>query len=155
MRISDWSSDVCSSDLESQPPVESRLSHRRIQAQMTTHYRQLTQGQRYQIEAGLSAAESQASIAKRVGVHPSTISREVRRDSTQNIYKAVSAAHESDARRAGARKFCKPATWLSHHLPVWLKHGMSPDQIPQRLKQEQNGRASRRERGGQYGEKPG
>ncbi|NMX46434.1 helix-turn-helix domain-containing protein, partial [Pseudomonas sp. WS 5407] len=37
---------------------------------MTTHYRQLTQGQRYQIEAGLSAAESQASIAKRVGVHP-------------------------------------------------------------------------------------
>jgi len=69
---------------------------------MTTHYRQLTQGQRYQIEAGLSAAESQASIAKRVGVHPSTISREVRRNSTQNIYKAVSAAHESDARRAGA-----------------------------------------------------
>ena len=70
---------------------------------MTTHYRQLTQGQRYQIEAGMSAAESQASIAKRVGVHPSTISREVRRNSTQNIYKAVSAAHESDARRAGAR----------------------------------------------------
>ena len=80
---------------------------------MTTHYRQLTQGQRYQIEAGLSAAESQASIAKRVGVHPSTISREVRRNSTQNIYKAVSAAHESDARRAGARKFCKPATWAA------------------------------------------
>ncbi|HGN1841603.1 TPA: IS30-like element ISPpu17 family transposase, partial [Pseudomonas aeruginosa] len=108
---------------------------------MTTHYRQLTQGQRYQIEAGLSAAESQASIAKRVGVHPSTISREVRRNSTQNIYKAVSAAHESDARRAGARKFCKPATWLSHHLPVWLKHGMSPEQIAQRLKQEQPSRA--------------
>src|SRR3546814_3783651 len=83
MRISDWSSDVCSSDLESQPPVESRLSHRRIQAQMTTHYRQLTQGQRYQIEAGLSAAESQASIAKRVGVHPSTISREVRRNRSE------------------------------------------------------------------------
>src|SRR3546814_13841594 len=83
MRISDWSSDVCSSDLESQPPVESRLSHRRIQAQMTTHYRQLTQGQRYQIEAGLSAAESQASIAKRVGVHPSTISSEVRRNRSE------------------------------------------------------------------------
>src|SRR5690606_41845046 len=60
---------------------------------------------------------------------------------SQNIYKAVSAAHESDARRAGARKFCKPATWLSHHLPVWLKHGMSPEQIAQRLKQEQPSRA--------------
>src|SRR3546814_11520007 len=45
------------------------------------------------------------------------------------------------ARRAGARKFCKPATWLSHHLPVWLKHGMSPEQIAQRLKQEQPSRA--------------
>ena len=42
---------------------------------MTTPYRQLTQSQRYQIEAGLRAKESQASIAKQVGVHPSTISR--------------------------------------------------------------------------------
>jgi IS30 family transposase len=48
---------------------------------MTTPYRQLTQGQRYQIEAGLRAKQSQASIAKQVGVHPSTISREVRRNS--------------------------------------------------------------------------
>src|SRR3546814_15594965 len=102
---------------------------------MTTHYRQLTQGQRYQIEAGLSAAESQASLAKRVGVHPSTISREVRRKSTQNNYKAVSAAHESDARRAGARKFCKPATWLRHHPPVWLKPGMRPEPNAQRFNQ--------------------
>ncbi|WP_157466016.1 helix-turn-helix domain-containing protein, partial [Colwellia sp. TT2012] len=68
---------------------------------MTTHYRQLTQGQRYQIEAGLSAAESQASIAKRVGVHPSTISREFRRNSTHNFYKAVSSAPESLSRRTG------------------------------------------------------
>ena len=37
---------------------------------MTTPYRQLTQGQRYQIEAGLRAKESQASIAKQVGVPP-------------------------------------------------------------------------------------
>src|SRR3546814_7524363 len=43
----------------------------------------ISQGQRYQIEAGLSAAESQASIAKRVGVHPSTISREVRRNRSE------------------------------------------------------------------------
>ncbi|MBN0245388.1 helix-turn-helix domain-containing protein, partial [Pseudomonas aeruginosa] len=75
---------------------------------MTTHYRQLTQGQRYQIEAGLSAGKSQASIAKQVGVHPSTISREVRRNSSQKTYKAVAATHESDARRAQARKHCKP-----------------------------------------------
>ena len=108
---------------------------------MTTHYRQLTQGQRYQIEAGLSAGKSQASIAKQVGVHPSTISREVRRNSSQKTYKAVAATHESDARRAQARKHCKPLTWFSHYLPLWLKHGMSPEQIAQRLKQEQPERA--------------
>jgi IS30 family transposase len=43
---------------------------------MTMPYRQLTQGQRYQIEAGLRAKESQANSAKQVGVLPSTISRE-------------------------------------------------------------------------------
>lgn len=48
---------------------------------MTTHYRQLTQGQRYQIEVGLAAGETRASIARRVGVHRSTISREIRRNS--------------------------------------------------------------------------
>ena len=74
---------------------------------MTTPYRQLTQGQRYQIEAGLRAKESQANIAKQLGVHPSTISREVRRNRSENVYEAVSVTHESDVRRAGARKFCK------------------------------------------------
>lgn len=101
---------------------------------MTTPYRQLTQGQRYQIEAGLRAKESQTNIAKQVGVHPSTISREVRRNRSENVYEAVSAPHESDVRRAGARKFCKPLAWLSHHLAIWLKHGMSPEQIAHRLK---------------------
>ena len=103
---------------------------------MTTPYRQLTQCQGYQIEAGLRAKESQASMANQVGVPPSTISREVRRNAAQKIYQAVSATRESDARRAGARQCCKPVTWLSHHLAIWLKHGMSPEQIAHRLKQE-------------------
>lgn len=105
---------------------------------MTTHYRQLTQCQRYQIEAGLSAGKSQASIAKKVGVHPSTISREVRRNGSLMTYKAVTASRESDTRRTGARKFCKPTVWLSYHPPVWLEHGMSPEQIAHRLRQEQS-----------------
>lgn len=103
---------------------------------MTTHYRQLTQCQRYQIEAGLSAGKSQLSIARQVGVHPSTISRELRRNGSPTLYKAATANRQSDARRAAARKFCKPTLWLRHHLPVWLEHGMSPEQIAQRLKQE-------------------
>jgi IS30 family transposase len=108
---------------------------------MTTHYRQLTQGQRYQIEAGLSAGKSQLSIARQVGVHPSTISREVRRNGSQKTYKAAAANRESDGRRATARKSCKPTAWFSHLLPVWLEHGMSPEQIAHRLKQEQPDRS--------------
>lgn len=104
---------------------------------MTTPYRQLTQGQRYQIEAGLARKESQASIAKQLGVSPATISREVRRNSSQAAYKAAAATSKSDTRRAQARKFCKPVVWLTQRLPVWLEHGMSPEQIAQRLKQEQ------------------
>jgi IS30 family transposase len=55
----------------------------------------------------------------------------------QKTYKAATASRESDARRAAARKFCKPTLWFSHHLPVWLERGMSPEQIAHRLKQEQ------------------
>jgi len=40
----------------------------------------VTQGQRYQIEMGLACKQSQAGIAKQLGVHPATISREIRRN---------------------------------------------------------------------------
>jgi IS30 family transposase len=44
-------------------------------------YTQLTQGQRYQIYALLKMDHSQTEIAIALGVHKSTISREVRRNS--------------------------------------------------------------------------
>ena len=43
-------------------------------------YTQLTQGQRYQIHAFLKAGFTQNNIAIEIGVHPSTISREIRRN---------------------------------------------------------------------------
>jgi len=42
-------------------------------------YRQLTQTQRYQIFAYLETGISQRQIAKAIGVHSSTISREIKR----------------------------------------------------------------------------
>jgi IS30 family transposase len=89
----------------------------------------------------LAAGKSQASIAKQRGVHPATISRKLRRNSNQTIYKGASATKLSDARRSGAREHCTPVTWFSHHLALWLKHGMSPEQIAQRLKKEHPDRA--------------
>lgn len=43
------------------------------------HYTQLTQEQRYQIQALMKAGLNQTEIAVIVGVHKSTISRELRR----------------------------------------------------------------------------
>jgi len=45
------------------------------------HYTQLTSEQRYQIYALLKKEHSQSEIAQVVGVHKSTISRELKRNS--------------------------------------------------------------------------
>ena len=60
---------------------------------------QLTQGQRYQIAKLISSGKSKAEIAKTIGVHRSTIYREVSRNSldvlaeglmeTDSLYEAV------------------------------------------------------------------
>ena len=104
---------------------------------MTTHYRQLTLAQRYQIEAGLACGMTQVRIAKQLGVHPATVSREVRRNGTPQAYRAVLADQQSDVRQRSAHKFCKPKVWLHAHIPLWLEQGFSPEQIAQRLKLEQ------------------
>jgi IS30 family transposase len=108
---------------------------------MTTPYRQLTHGQRYQIKGSLAAGKSQARIAKQRGVHPATISRKPRRNASQTICKGASATNPSDTRRAVAHKHCTPVMWFSDHLLLWLKHGMSPEQIAPLLKQEDPDRA--------------
>lgn len=43
-------------------------------------YRQLTEGQRYQISAFLSQEFSQREIAKKLNIAPSTVHRELRRN---------------------------------------------------------------------------
>ena len=58
--------------------------------------------QRYQIEAGLACGNSQASIAKQIGVHPSTVSREIKRNSVSNGY-TVQAAQKIRYRKRLAR----------------------------------------------------
>lgn len=50
---------------------------------MTALYRHLTADDRIEIEKRLERGLSQAAVARRIGVHPSTISRELRRGSWQ------------------------------------------------------------------------
>ncbi|HEB56323.1 MAG TPA: IS30 family transposase, partial [Gammaproteobacteria bacterium] len=46
-------------------------------------YTQLTLEQRYQIQALMKAGKNQTEIAEIIGIHKSTISREVRRNTGQ------------------------------------------------------------------------
>jgi IS30 family transposase len=50
---------------------------------MSKNYTQLSFEQRYQIEALLQTGRSQKEIAQQIGVHPSTICREFRRNSAR------------------------------------------------------------------------
>jgi len=103
---------------------------------MNAHYRQLTQSQRYQIEAGLASGMALSGIAKQIGVHTSTVSREVIRNSSGGRYKAEQAGGQCDDRRSNARKYCKPRAWLTSLLPTWLEMKFSPEQIANRLRLE-------------------
>lgn len=72
---------------------------------MTKKYNQLTLEQRYQIEALRQVGENQSSIAKIIGVHKSSISRELKRNVPKRgigakIYNASKAQSKTDLRHA-------------------------------------------------------
>ena len=62
-------------------------------------YTQLTQEQRYQIDALLKMEHSQFQIATALGVHKSTISRELRRNRGKRGYRPKQAHHFALKRR--------------------------------------------------------
>ena len=100
-------------------------------------YKQLTREQRYQISALKSAGHYQHQIARIVGLHQSTISRELRRNSgTRSIYGPQLAHSKALARRhAKVRTHIQPCTW--QQVEALLEKQWSPEQISGRLKLEQ------------------
>lgn len=68
------------------------------------HYRQLTQEQRYHISALLVVGNFQNKIADLVGVHKSTISRELRRNRGKRGYRGKQAHELAVSRRSEAEK---------------------------------------------------
>ncbi len=99
-------------------------------------YAQLTQGQRYQIEALLKTGHNQTMIAKVLTVHKSTISREIRRNRGRRGYRPKQAQE-----RAVMRRLIKSvprigfSTWTM--VDSLIKQDWSPEQISGRLFKEQ------------------
>lgn len=95
-------------------------------------YTQLTREQRYQISALLKEQHTQQQIAQNLGVHPSTISREVRRNRGQRGYRPKQAAETAQRRKQQRVKArIQPETWA--RVEALVRQEWSPAQIAGRL----------------------
>ena len=99
-------------------------------------YTQLTREQRYQIQALLNTVQHQAQIAAVIGVHPSTISRELRRNRGGRGYRPQQAQSLAQARQVAKRQpRLAPVIW--QQVDALLRQTWSPEQICGRFQQEQ------------------
>jgi len=97
---------------------------------------QLTQEERYQIEALLKVGHPQSEIAVVLKRHKSTISREVRRNRGLRGYRPQQAQHLALARReAKAKPRIAPGTWK--WVESLLREEWSPEQVSGWLSMEQ------------------
>ena len=92
-------------------------------------YKQLTQEQRYQIYSYSKVGYSQTQIALEIGVHKSSISRELKRNTGQRGYRAKQAQELTMHRRIHASKFQKLTEEILEHIELKLKQEWSPEQI--------------------------
>ncbi|MBT4668297.1 MAG: IS30 family transposase [Candidatus Ruthia sp.] len=99
-------------------------------------YKQLTQKQRYHIAALKGEGFTQTAIAKRIGSSPSTISRELKRNSGKSGYRGRLAAYRTEKRRRQAKKFIKLDLAMCSMIANLAKSYLSPEQMSGRLLKE-------------------
>ena len=92
-------------------------------------YKQLTQEQRYQIYSYSKAGYSQTQIAKEIGFHRASISRELKRNTGLRGYRAKQAQAFSERRRANAPKHQKLTSQVIEYVELKLEQEWSPEQI--------------------------
>lgn len=108
---------------------------------MGTHYSHLTEAQRIALDALLIQGHSQRYAARRLGVSPSTVSREVKRARAYGFTRYVALfgqrAYAAGRKRAGRlrRKFCPSGrSRLWRLVRAGLRRCWSPEQIAGRLR---------------------
>lgn len=92
-------------------------------------YYQLTEHQRYQLAALRKEGHSQNAIATNLGFHPSTISRELRRNRGQRGYRPHQAHQKTHQRRQEAGKAVKMTAVVIAQVEEKLHQEWSPEQI--------------------------
>jgi len=103
-------------------------------------YHQLTREQRYQIYALKKTEHSLAEIATVIGVHKSSVSRELKRNRGKRGYRPQQAQELALGRRQKANTRITAEVWTN--VERVLRQDWSPEQISGRLKKEQDIRIS-------------
>ena len=94
--------------------------------------KQLSEGQRYKIEAYLQAGMKKDEIARLVGIHRSTLYRELRRNKWKptDKYKADYAQYRYELRKSQRERHTKFTIWIEERARVMLEElHYSPEQI--------------------------
>jgi IS30 family transposase len=97
-------------------------------------YRQLTEEDRIEIYAMKQAGKEQKTIAAVLNVHPSTISRELARNTGLRGYRPKQAQQKTLHRRFTARKAVKMTPETIDYIESKLREQHSPEQIAERMK---------------------
>jgi len=97
-------------------------------------YKQLTEEDRIEIYAMKQAGKEQNMIAVKLGVHPSTVSRELSRNTGFRGYRPKQAQQKSLHRRFNARKAVKMTPETIDYIESNLRKQHSPEQIAERMK---------------------
>ena len=105
-------------------------------------YTQLTQGKRYHIYAFMKAGFSQTDIATEIGVHKSTVCRELSRNRGKKGYRPKQAHAMAVHRRTKAIKFVKLTPQVIASINECIRHDFSPEQVSGFLARTQNLRIS-------------
>lgn len=96
-------------------------------------HKQLTREQRYHLYNMVQTAMTQKRMAQILGVHPSTISRELRRNSGKHGHYLKNAHYRSLARRKQkVQPRITEAQW--QRVVYWLRQDFSPEQVSDWLK---------------------
>jgi IS30 family transposase len=100
-------------------------------------YRQITPGERYTLSALRRQGFSQAAIARDMGKHPSTISRELKRNSARldGFYRPSIACERTNGRRSRSRRNSRFTRADLELVEILLREKFSPEQAAGYLRQ--------------------